>query len=909
MNNSSKLTVDTSSLTISSGEASLRNLPNLPIEDELALLRDLITTHEKREEQLKNDIVQIQENLEFSKKNINRWKYAVHGDVRPGSHYRQEIVLLKEELDKKQDDIRDRDITIETLMAGNHPSHSFHLDPPVSQQASAGTSLLNELLDETSDGFRLREMERALSENSSYGRQLRVKDEEVDQLGVQSDEWENPFQVAANQASSGSQFESGSNLSDRSDSKRSSTRTIELNKELNKMMKERNSFRHKLEESQSEADNLREELYDVKLYLSNLNGGKFDPASALKHYEDKIHGMDFIIGMQKAELSERDLVISELEKSTQVLLGNEMDPPNRDSEISDLKKALNESLLELENAAEVMSEQRQTIEDLKKASGAKDEKNSRLKHILQEEKETLDMTRRDMMRKDAKIKELGLTIKKYERDEEVKDNEIKSLQQTMTFWKDRDANMQKECVKKQTEVDELSKLVGLNMEREKLASDLISKTKLLRFERGEKVDVTRQRDVLLTKLKSMQDDLTEMEKKNELLEKKIKVQASSLKSLAGEVEVKDEKIEELGKEILVNNIVISEHSELKEKNTRNTNRVDQLMLEVQDLQQQISNLRGEKESLLSSKMSLEETKKSENELAESYENQIAVLTMNKDVTINTLRNDLSASRTRSAKEVARLTTELSRMQEVSDSVQMKDQTIQALERTLHAQEETVNSLRTELRQVQRSIQSTSQQRRTEVEELQTELIETKSNALDKDRKYISLKAKLDDCRMEYEKETKALSQEIVRLNNESSRSGSKKDLQNTTLMLSAKRRLEQLKVVNIELKDENLKLETDLEQALAKIQTMKAENEDTVDVKKECTSLKKRVADLERLLNKNDGAAKRSLRVTGSVKQGKGKSTEKGTKTKLKGWGKSKAPRAGSHVDETETLNVQTFSA
>jgi len=1076
----SKWTVDTSSLT--SCEASPRRHLNFPKKDESVLLRRRIATHEKREEQLINEIFQMQKKVEFSNTNIDRWKQAVHDDARPGSHYRKEIVLLKQELDKKHDDVRDRELTIENLMAINHPSHSLVGEHSVSQQ----TSVCSSLLDETVDGPQAREMERLLLENSSYAHQLGKQDEEVHRLLSKLTKSEKDrinmkqknasyekqaTQTAISIAGPSSQRSVEQNevkfkdsvlsvpfdpfgQSHSESSTHSTKRVVELQNELKKMTKEKNSARHELEQSQSEAKQLRSEIYDAKLQsvnnngelLSKLNEANFalhnfkakeeNSASALKHHQAKIREMNGIIGMQNV-----------------FALENEKELPIQQLESRELKKALDESLVELETAAEFMAEQRQTILDLKKASSTKVHNYFHIQHSLESKTESLEIAERALMKKDAEIEELGLTVKKFESVEKkvmLRDEVIKSLQQKTIFLEDRYADLQKEFFENKSEIDAfknssleinddldierttriqlkdngpqlfntlkeeneflIQKTLGQTIQLQKADKILFEKE----FEKrklktwlkemqsrldsidAKRVDVAVQTkrcdidaeivgenheasrdenaelldsllsageeskikedavqnlqnriELITAKAENQQYEMDVLVKKfaqlgaiNRFLEKKCLAFESDSKfytdeifrlynALVGynceieplkkytkilldtkacdgsnltrsnyiidklesarlelvnrlnqllEAEAKESKTTERENEIIVRNKLISK--KLKEENTSNMERLDIRLFEIQELKQELSilsdaneNLSDANRLLLSQKIKLEkEAKNSENKILNSQVREIATLTMDKDSTIYTLKQDLTVSRSRSAKEIARLTDELSKMksdidkQYSPDVMQMKDKTIYALERALHVQEGTVDSLRLELRQVQLSIRNTSELRRKDLEELQKELIETQSNAMNKDRECTYFKAKLDECKIEYEKEFKSLAKDIER-----------KDLHDNNMMLVAKQRLEQLKVVNIELKEDNLKLDAQLERALTKMQNIEAKTD--VEMEKECATLKRKMADLERLL-----AAKLKLQVADDKKKGKGK------KTKFIGWGKSAIP-------------------
>ena len=174
----------------------------------------------------------------------------------------------------------------------------------------------------------------------------------------------------------------------------------------------------------------------------------------------------------------------------------------------------------------------------------------------------------------------------------------------------------------------------------------------------------------------------------------------------------------------------------------------------------------------------------------------------------------------------------------------KEQRIHVLEHTLCAQEKTVESLQSELDQFQLSMRDVTEQHRRDLEELQKDLIESKSRAMNQDREYTSLKLKLDECKMEYEKEIESLKQD-------SPLSKAMRDLEDTNMMLDVKQRLEQLKVVNIDLKEENIKLGAKLERALINIQGLEAENEIATEMEKEYTNVRKQLKDLECLLEEN----------------------------------------------------------
>ena len=1089
--NSSRQTVDTSSLT--SHESGSRQLPPSPVKDEVNKLRRRIKNHEKREAQLTNDIAFIQQKLEFSKKSVNQLKQVMNGDIRPGAHYRKEIVLLRQELDKKDDDIRDREVTIENLMAGNHPRHAFTVDP--SQQ----TSVCSSLLEETLDLSQAREMERLLSENMEFAQKLRKQEEENSRLRITLTEREkdhvqmkqkiadleknkplsssfNPFQMAegplaitcdagavSNAPTITCDSGSASVAADRSELIRTKKRMTELHNELNKTKKDKSALRRELEQSQRESKSLRRQLNDAKSQSTN---NKNELVS---------------------KLNEVKLALDKSGRKEVTFASGVKNGPKDEVEIRSLKKALEEALAELEMAAEVMMQQRQTIEELKSTLETKEADYLQLQQCLQLETESLEITKSYLKKKDSEIEMLTRSAKSMEMAENnamQKDDEIKGLQKTMAFWKERCTDLQKEVAEKEVEIDRLmisslkaqdnlaeerrtqaqsfddgpqlfsslkkenelllektrsqtlqlqksdkiliekelekSKLKSLvaemqsklgsidssflsssdeiktdedsvlmlqstigsltaqtkdqqsemdmlvkkfaqlgasnralerkcnSFERDgkfltdeinRLHNDLIREncevepfknyvqilvdrqstmmnklesTRLellnwlnntdeerqvlqrslemkdeelgkllylkdengLEAERNEKEEITQQRNIIFMKLKDTRKELHEMEEKNKHLEKVLMSQASSLQSLSDKDGEKDKEMIRLKRSAAIGNSLISDNADLKEQNTMYMERVDILLLEIEELKQEVSNRSTTNDSFNALKSKLEQARHTSYDLKRSYEERLAALAVEKDAVIRSVRQDLTALQCQSSAKIARLTDELSKLQGESydrEAAKVKDERIEALEQTLHNQEKIVVSLRAELRQAERGIQNPSEYRRKELEGLQRELIECKASALAKDREFTDLKDKLDEFKIEHEEETEYYEKEIERLSNE-------REIEDNKLMLVAKERLEQLRVVNVELKEDNEKLGVHLEQALAKIEDLKSQ----------------KGGDLETIIAKDNSVTKTQIRkkkavaASSTTQKGKGTRNESKpvTRSKRMGWGK-----------------------
>lgn len=376
-------------------------------------------------------------------------------------------------------------------------------------------------------------------------------------------------------------------------------------------------------------------------------------------------------------------------------------------------------------------------------------------------------------------------------------------------------------------------------------------------ERKEREELSKTRIELTTQIEVLEADLKERNEDCRCMAQEIELQAQSLSKLTNDVVAKTGELRESS---LTIGMLRADKEELARKNTTLADQIKDLTCEIVDLTDEISKLKGipqSDESSDSLKEELDQAKKSENDTVQSYERQISALTMNKDVTINTLRKDLAAARARSSEEVARLTSELSKMQEANnelerhcnnDALRKKDQQIYALERTLYAQEKTVDSLQTELDQLQFSMIKASEQRRSDIEELQKELIESQTELNKQNRECLALKMQLDECKAQREHEVERLRHEVERHRKESPLARTMKDLQKTNMLLEVRERLEHLKVKNIELKEENIKLAARLERATIKVQAIEAEKKFAAESEEECFALRRQVKELENLL-------------------------------------------------------------
>jgi chromosome segregation ATPase len=247
----------------------------------------------------------------------------------------------------------------------------------------------------------------------------------------------------------------------------------------------------------------------------------------------------------------------------------------------------------------------------------------------------------------------------------------------------------------------------------------------------------------------------------------------------------------------------------------------------------------------------------EKSIVETYERQLSRLNLNKDVTIDGLRKDLAESRGRSDEGIQELA-EHTKIFEIENSslreqleveLQAKNQQIYALEHTLHAQEQLVENMRMEMDQLQGGMESATEKRRGDVEELQQEVIEIETRAMKQEREIMTLKMRVEEGKLDHKAEVVRLKDTIVQLEQESPLAKTVAELQNDDRMLEVRERLEQLKMKNSSLQEENLKLGGRLERAIIEIRSFEAEKEHADALEKDVARLQRTVKKLEEILH------------------------------------------------------------
>ncbi|KAG7347028.1 hypothetical protein IV203_006097 [Nitzschia inconspicua] len=703
---------------------------------------------------------------------------------------------------------------------------------------------------------------------------------------------------------------------------------IELRQTLSSEVGESNVLKNEIQSHLDDDDNRCKQLTDATAENDALNLMKQDLEIALEDMKNKFVSLasekisvEEELNLSREEVARKDSALAEFRKASsdsleardilrQKLISTEEQLKQARHQVTsrtkNLVKARHELMshrVSLEKAQRKLTEKEEEVKwmetKLKENNSLKLE-NERIKEenesgkkklisILEENKRL----KADTERKKFELKEVSEEAENIKMNFMRQHEELKKLSDDNQTLKKTIENKEAEVARMHRElIERSSNAESLNDVKSKMNEAFNWAIR----ERKERELVTEESALLVSKSKKMHEELATLREENE-------VEKSTNFQLSQELEEKNKQIHQLGKELEICKQALAEATELQVSNSqllreleeKNVfleeklekcedlnqvnadleSRVEELMVTVGDLNLEISNIKEESfmdASFESLKSELQEVKKSGDEKIQAYERQICALTMNKDVTIDTLRKDLATARSRSAEEIARLTSELSKVREQNreleiecnnESIRLRDQRIYALEHTLCAQEKTVDCLRAELDQLRLSMANTAEQRRRELEELQKELMDSQSNLQQRVRECTALKSQLDDCKLRYEEDVEELNREIERLKSSSS---SKKslDLRQSSMMAEVKARLEQLKETNIELKEQNTQLAARLQRASEKVKNIEAEKEAVVEMEEECAELRRQVKDLEGQLESLSGSTSKSGSISKS---------------------------------------------
>ncbi len=327
----------------------------------------------------------------------------------------------------------------------------------------------------------------------------------------------------------------------------------------------------------------------------------------------------------------------------------------------------------------------------------------------------------------------------------------------------------------------------------------------------------------------------------------------------------------------ISQAAIAEHSMLRDQLECSTISLSKAEATIRELKSNIKEAKSIEETLRAQMMAQpvgggipsafdqaqKSLQESETSIINVYERRLLDLSLEKDATIGDLRKDMTALRERRSEEVSDLNREVaslrSKLEEIHDEcdqeLKRKDQHIYALEHTLHAQEQTMDIMRTEMDQLQSSMQAAASTRRSELEDLQQEVIVLRAQLSKQDKEVSSLRIQLKDEQLEHRAAELGLKEAIAQLENEVPKFKAMARIENDKRMMMVKERLDQLRIRNNELKEENKQLGERLEKGIIKINALEAKCSQADYYKIECGILRRQLAELEEVLEQNHNFA------------------------------------------------------
>ena len=761
------------------------------VESELAELRKSIAVYQEREPKIKEDLITLGKELKMAKSDAKRWKRALQQDGSTGSEYRFHIAMLQKEIEDQANKVEERDRAIENLV-----NQSISQDAHVKDLKTRISALIKEVesvrmqRNKFEDGALKNEVRRLQQESEIFAGQIIEQDEELQAL-------KRNLQARDEQVASFKK-EIATSRSLKAEPTSSSQELSSLKKEVSKLQKD-------LTARDSQLTKLAKELEEAISHkgANSNNSSSSDDAKKIGALQAELDELQEASDSNRIEL--RDLR-TQLWQAKQAA-----------GEVNDLKLELAQAKYELDEFIRTggLSQGAVKAEKLNKESAKKEGSfdSAELQAQLDEALESNKALEQKMAKQLEIIRSSNTdAVSKLEAELKDRETKIKGLQVTSS-----DTN-EEEITVFQTEIEGLRRELSIQ-------TDLINE---LRRELGEKE--------------------TALEK-SEMLKLKLVGELADTKKLAKQTTPASE-----------------EGGELVKRNESLVEQNEEMLQEITNLKTEMESSKKELQGIENLKAELEQAKKArestEQNIVESYERQLSAIANERDEIIVGLRRELEEMGGRDSEDVNAMMNELNALQgenhglreQFEVELQAKNQQIYALEHTLHAQELIVENMRSEMDQLQSGMEHATEKRRGEVEDLQQEVMQIESRAAKQDREIVALRMQLEESKLEHKAEVVRLKDVIVTMEKESPLAKQVAELQNDDRMLEVRERLEQLKVRNTKLQEENLKLGGRLERSIIEIKSFEAERSHGEEMEKENSVLRGQVKELEKIL----GGARKS---------------------------------------------------
>ena len=681
--------------------------------------------------------------------------------------------------------------------------------------------------------------------------------------------------------------------------KRRSLSTSGLNDSMNSNVSSLEGLQRTIEELMRERDALLsfndENAIEVKLRDNDISF----QSTALSTGE-----FDTEINSLKEKLEEKEKTIAALVKSC-AKLEKEANERNSSSEVSpDQLKERDEAISKLVKQSMAQEKKVKELNDRLAAAGGSTSDKLEIESLRKE----VEMFASQVLEQETEIDELKQLV--AEKNTSIKELQNKISQVGSTTSPQMLAELEAEVDElkeaNKVQLDELRLLRRKNEEFQKM-SDLIAKERNSAFHASEEAERSQASlDKLKRENRMLSEEIVEYEEKVEVLERKIQRNKQALDEVEGlENQIREQNllIEQMKKsspgekasktsydemeiaEMLEENHSLKTQVETLSKsleNAKNTVRdLEEILagisskesrafdVEKEEMLSEIENLTEklhEAEKLLNQtetdrclidefKFKLEQAdedrEKSEKMIVDTYERKLSLLTLDKDVTIDKLRKQLSKEKEESTDKFEELQLQLEQYEasikdlkeEAEAEIQQRETRIFALEQTLTAQEQLLNNMRTEMDHLQGSMEHNVYGRREEIDNLQQELMELGTTKTKQEREIKLLHSHIDELRHAHAKQIDLFKAKISDLESKHDQdiqpSRSAADVLMEEQFVEVQSRLEKLTRRNETLQEDNRALREHLEM----IEKQEAKSEAMIQLQKRSSELRKELAD------------------------------------------------------------------
>ena len=888
---------------------------------ELAELRNVVSALKAKEPQLNEDIAILKRELKLAKSDAKRFRHALQEDGTTGSEYRFRIAMLQKDLEETTVKVEERDIAIENLV-----NQSITQDAHVKDLKTRLSTFMKEGEKKTryEDSGLKAEIRRLQQESEIFAGQIIEQDDELEKLKKEAETRDGQIAALKKQIHSRGTIISPRSFSEeeesaakkeltkvQSDLRARDTQIEQLRRELETKQggPGSNGSIQKVAELQAELDEIQEASEDNRKELRDLRRQLWNAKEAAGEANDL-----------KLELAQAKYALDEYKRTGSSKLSSQpiSDYVDR-QELNQLRQQLDDAL-----AAKKVLEQRLLLKA--KASA-----------VDPSEIKTLQWKLGNSLAKTKSLEERIGEISEQQKNEAI-DNlklrrnldealaEKKSLEQRMAQQSeslrrrnvDSVDKLKAEIKEKDTRISELEQ--GASALNEQQVSVFQNELETLRKELSEKTTAL---DKLRIVFREKEDDF---EKSESLKLKLVRELADSKAACKNLEEQSAEKIKNIDEDVaqlsLKNKALVAQNEALTKSEQDMTMAQEELSNALEVKAVEIDRLKTELDTLSRAheggtsdlKSQLEQAREAretaEKTIVESYESRLAEVSRENQLQMDNLRKDLAESRGKSSQDLTEMVTRIKDLENENNAMrgqfeiemQAKNQQIFALEHTLHAQEQTVDSMREEMDQLQGGMERATEKRRVEVEDLQQEVIQFESRSKNQEREIVALKMQLEEGKLENKAEVVRLKDIIANMEKESPLARTVAELQNDDRMLEVRERLEQLKMRNTELQEENLKLGGRLERAIIEIKSFDAEKRHAEEMEHENASLRRQVQGLEQILAGGGRPAAPAPQTPADKENNVSKAKEKTAATKQKNKnsfkGLFKRRSHGLHPDE-----------